>query len=59
MASPHPSEELPSVAVVKHERMEPSITTAAYVTLCGVIHMRIYATFKNILRRVRMSPGET
>jgi hypothetical protein len=35
------------------------MATAAYMTLCGVIHIRVYATFKNILRRVRMSLGLT
>jgi hypothetical protein len=42
-----------------HEEMETQIATAAYVTLCRVVHMRVYAAFKNILRRVRMLPGQT
>jgi hypothetical protein len=34
---------------------ETGMGTATYMTLCGVIHIRVYATFKYVLRRVRMS----
>jgi hypothetical protein len=57
MASPHPSQELSSVAVVEHENLEPYIAGATYVALCRIAHMRVYAAFKKILHRVRMSPG--
>ena len=38
------------------KEIETRMAMAAYITLCGAIHIRVYATFKNILCRVRMSP---
>lgn len=40
---------------IRKGMMETRMVTAAYMTLCGVIHIRVYATFKDILRRVRIS----
>ena len=39
--------------------IETRMATASYMTLRGVIHIRVYATVKNILRRVRMALGST
>ena len=49
MAIPLPSQELASVAVVVDENTEPIISISAYVTLCGVVHMRVNTAFENIL----------
>jgi hypothetical protein len=44
---------------IRKEIMETRMVTAAYMTLRGVIHVRVYAAFKDILRRVRISQGLT
>ena len=49
MASPRSSQELASVAVVVDESTEPIRSMSAYMTLCGVVHMRVNTAFENIL----------
>lgn len=49
MASPRASQELASVAVVVDENTESIISVPTYVTLCGVVHVRVYTAFENIL----------
>lgn len=51
MASPHSSQELESAAVVVDENTEPIISLHAYVTLCGIVHIRVDTTFEKILSR--------
>lgn len=52
MASPLSSEELPSVAVVCM-RIQNGTDLCPYVTLCGVVNIRINTAFENILSNVK------